>query len=70
MIRGDFVEVHKDAKSSLILPHHNTDSAERQRKLDLEKYNYIGLVCKINDYNKDKIVVYVYRSEQKYIGIR
>jgi hypothetical protein len=55
--RGDFVKVNTNAKTSLILPHHNTSTAEKWRNKDLEKYDYVGLVCKVNDYNKEDIVV-------------
>lgn len=55
--RGDFVKVSKGAKTSLILPHHNTILAEKWGKKDLEIYDYTGLVCKVNDFDKKNIVI-------------
>ena len=52
--RGDFVKVNPEARTSLILPEHNTPFQVKQRKKDLEEYDYVGLVCKVNATNKER----------------
>lgn len=55
--RGDFVKVNPEARTSLIFPEHNTPFQVKQRKKDLEEYDYVGLVCKVNATNKERVVV-------------